>query len=173
MTFHWLSCHEFALYPCLKLWLYCRCSPVYNSVHLVSKELGGLFFQNVTIWVFFLFRVYAALVMVSDCLIHSEYSVFKIYELNMVYLVYLLPLLRKKSECNGNAWVSPSPHLPFSRNTGIMDLVFHIFMYSLNPLKSTVCLFVYFTSQMQSPLPSLFSVRRFLWVCWIFRCFIW
>lgn len=78
-------------------------SSMYNSVHLISKELGGFFFQNVTIWVFFIFKVYAALVMVSACLIHSEYSVFKIYELNIIYPVYLLPLLRKKTRPNGNA----------------------------------------------------------------------
>lgn len=39
-----------------------------------------------------------------------------------------------------------------------MDLVFHIFMYSLNPLKSTVCLFIhlfYIPDAVSPPFPVL------------------
>lgn len=77
--------------------------PMFFSVQFCIKRTWWFVLPKCYYLGFFLFRVYAALVMVSDCLIHSEYSVFKIYELNMIYLVYLLPLLRKKLECNGNA----------------------------------------------------------------------
>lgn len=80
---------------------------------------------------FFIFRVYATLVMVSACLIHSEYSVFKIYELNIIYPVYLLPLLRKKK--NTTQWECLSPSISISDlfqehwNYGFGVPRFHVF----------------------------------------------